>query len=183
MAGIFNGAVLTEKGLALLAKAQAGECTIELTKAASGSGSYSDSDDLQSMTELKSKQQEFGLATVRVQNTTNIFVRFIITNNPDDGDALTTGYYVTEIGLYATDPDDGEILYAIATAVEDQWDYMPSYNDLIASKISVEFLVEVANADETTIVQSGEYLIYDVSTGGTFLLGLEDGNPFIEEVV
>ena len=35
MAGVFKQAVLTAKGIALLAKAQAGECTINLTKAAS----------------------------------------------------------------------------------------------------------------------------------------------------
>ena len=32
MAGVFREAVLTTKGIALLAKAQAGECTINLTK-------------------------------------------------------------------------------------------------------------------------------------------------------
>ena len=34
MAGVFKEAVLTAKGIALLAKAQAGRCTIKLTKAA-----------------------------------------------------------------------------------------------------------------------------------------------------
>ena len=42
MAGVFKEAVLTAKGIALLAKAQAGRCTIKLTKAATGDGSYSD---------------------------------------------------------------------------------------------------------------------------------------------
>lgn len=42
MAGIFKEAVLTAKGIALLAKAQAGQCKINLTKAAAGNGSYSD---------------------------------------------------------------------------------------------------------------------------------------------
>ena len=41
MAGVFKEAVLTAKGIALLAKAQAGRCTIKLTKAATGDGSYS----------------------------------------------------------------------------------------------------------------------------------------------
>lgn len=38
MAGVFKEAVLTAKGIALLAKAQAGRCTIKLTKAATGDG-------------------------------------------------------------------------------------------------------------------------------------------------
>ena len=59
MAGVFKEAVLTAKGIALLAKAQAGRCTIKLTKAATGDGSYSDGEALTNRTALKSKKQEF----------------------------------------------------------------------------------------------------------------------------
>lgn len=182
MAGIFNEAVLTTKGIALLAKAQAGECAITLTKAATGSGSYSDDDDPQNQTELKNQVQEFALSAVSVQNDTNVYVKFIITNYPSEDEALEEGYYIKEIGLFANDPDDGEILYAIATAVENQWDYLPSYNDLMATTITVEFLTEVANAEEVTIeAPSGTYL-YDVSDGTKYVLGIEDGLLYYEEV-
>lgn len=181
MAGIFNEAVLTTKGIALLAKAQAGECTIELTKAASGSGSYDDDDDLQSMTALKNQQQEFDITGVYTQNETNVYVKFIITNNPDSG-ALTTGYYVTEVGIFATDPDEGEILYAIATAIEDQWDYMPSYNSYLPATITVEFLIEVSNASEVTIVALNQTYVYDTSDGTKYVIGVEDGVLYYEEV-
>ena len=50
MAGVFKEAVLTAKGIALLAKAQAGRCTIKLTKAATGDGSYSDGEALTNRT-------------------------------------------------------------------------------------------------------------------------------------
>ena len=65
MAGVFKEAVLTAKGIALLAKAQAGRCTIKLTKAATGDGSYSDGEALTNRTALKSKKQEFALITVQ----------------------------------------------------------------------------------------------------------------------
>ena len=52
MAGVFKEAVLTAKGIALLAKAQAGRCTIKLTKAATGDGSYSDGEALTNRTAL-----------------------------------------------------------------------------------------------------------------------------------
>ena len=69
MAGVFKEAVLTAKGIALLAKAQAGKCAIKLTKAATGDGSYSDGEALTNRTALKSKKQEFALIS-RVEFST-----------------------------------------------------------------------------------------------------------------
>ena len=182
MAGVFNQAVLTTKGIALLAKAQAGRCSINLTTAVSGIGTYTAGEDLASRTALKNKMQEFSINTVVVQNRTNVYVKFIITNYPDAQHALATGYYVREIGLYATDPDEGEILYAIATAVTDQWDYMPSYNNLLPSTITIEMLTEVANASTVTIEAPNKMYLYDDNTGDKYQLGVEDGILYFEEV-
>lgn len=181
MAGIFNEAVLTSKGIALLAKAQAGRCAIKLTKAETGSGSYARGEDLKARTALKSRMQTFPLNTVRTQNATNVYVKFIITNKQEGGN-LAQGYYVKEVGLFATDPDEGEILYAIATAVENQWDYMPSYNNLLPSTITLEFLTEVSNAENVTIVAPNETFLYDKATGDKYVLGIENGLMFYEEV-
>lgn len=181
MAGIFNEAVLTTKGIALLAKAQAGRCAIKLTKAETGSGSYARGEDLKARTALKSRMQTFPLNTVRTQNATNVYVKFIITNKQEGGN-LAQGYYVKEVGLFATDPDEGEILYAIATAVENQWDYMPSYNNLLPSTITLEFLTEVSNAANVTIVAPNETFLYDKATGDKYVLGIENGLMFYEEV-
>ena len=144
MAGIFKESVLTKKGIALLAKAQAGRCTIKLTKAAAGDGSYTSGEDLTTRTALKSQKQTFPLTTTTVQNATNVFVKFIMSNHQDSGD-LKNGYYVKEIGIFATDPDEGEILYALAIAETDQWDYMPAFNDLLPSTITIDFLPVVSS--------------------------------------
>ena len=147
----FKEAVLTRKGIALLAKAQAEEKTIAFTRAVTGSGEYEEGEDLASRTELKNYQQEFAPTTIQRQNETNVYVRFSITNNPSYG-ALTHGYYVTEIGLMANDPDEGEILYGIAIADEDKADYLPAYNNLLPAVIGVDFLIEVDNAESVTIM-------------------------------
>lgn len=182
MAGVFNQAVLTTKGIALLAKAQGGLCTINLTKAVSGNGSYAAGEDPASRTALKNQMQEFSINTVIVQNNTNVYVKFIISNHPDEHTSLAQGYYVREIGLYATDPDEGEILYAIATAVTDQWDYMPSYNNLLPSTITIEMLTEVANASTVTIEAPNKMYLYDDNTGDKYQLGVENGVLYFEEV-
>lgn len=147
----FKEAVLTRKGIALLAKAQAEEKTIVFTRAVTGSGEYEDGESLASRTELKNYQQEFAPTTIQRQNETNVYVRFSITNNPSYG-ALAHGYYVTEIGLMAEDPDDGEILYGLAIADEDKADYLPAYNNLLPAVIGVDFLIEVDNAESVTIM-------------------------------
>ena len=182
MAGVFNEAVLTQKGIALLAKAQGGLCTISLVKAASGDGSYTDGEDISQRTELKSKKQEFALETVSVWNETNVLIKFIITNYIDSLHVLNTGYYVKEIGIYATDPDEGMILYAIATAITDRWDYLPSYNNLIPSKIVVDVLTEVVNADDVEIEMPNRMYLYDNNTGDKYELGIENGLMYYEEV-
>lgn len=156
----FNAAVLTAKGIALLAKAQAGQTNIEFTKAASGDGSYEAEESLLTVEALKAQRQEFPINKVSVVNDATVFVKFLITNQQEAGN-LSQGYYVKEVGIFATDPDEGEILYAIATAVENQWDYMPAYNGLLPAAITVEFFAEVSNAAEVTINSPGAYLLVE----------------------
>lgn len=181
MAGVFQAAVLTAKGIALLAKAQAGRTTIRLTKAAAGNGSYSAGEALINRTALKQQKQTFPLAAVTTQNVTNVYVKFIMTNKQDSGN-LQNGYYVTEVGIFAQDPDVGEILYAIAIANENQWDYMPAYNNLLPANITIEFLTEVSNAAETTIIAPNATYLYDQTTGQKFILGVDQGHLYYEEV-
>lgn len=174
MPGIFQESVLTKKGHALLAKAQAGQCTIKLTRAESGAGVYEKGEDLTDRIDLKDQRQTFPLTTVTTQNQTNVFVKFIMTNHQDTGD-LKNGYYVKEIGIFAQDPDEGEILYAIAIGVENQWDYMPAYNDLLPSTITIDFLIEVDNAETVRIEFPNKMYLYDDETGEKYNLGIENG--------
>ena len=147
----FKEAVLTRKGIALLAKAQAEKKSIAFTRAVTGNGIHEDGEDISRCTELAGYQQEFAPTTIARQNETNVYVRFSITNNPSYG-PLEHGYYVTEIGLMANDPDEGEILYGIAIGEEDKCDYLPAYNNLLPAVIGVDFLIEVDNAENVTIV-------------------------------
>ena len=104
-------------------------------------------------------------------------MNFTITNfDAGTQTGLTQGYSVTEIGLMAQDPDEGEILYAIATAVTA--DYLQPYNNLLPATMGVSFLIVVDNADNVTITtdltayattddlaQKGDALAYDSETG------------------
>lgn len=157
----FGAAVLTQKGLNLVAKAQAGQAIIKFTKAAAGDGSYSDGESLSGLTSLKSQRQEMPINDVAVVNENTVYLKFVISNFSDN-QTVNRGYYVKEVGVFAEDPEEGEILYAVAVAVNDQWDYMPAYNGLHAATILMEFYTEVCNAESVTIISgSGAYALQE----------------------
>ena len=146
----FNQSALTKKGAALVAKAQSDGATIRITKAVVGSGTYDGTEDLTALTELKHQEQEFTPSSIERKNDTNVFVHFTISNyNEVTKTGLDHGYFMTEMGLIAEDPDEGEILYAISTAAQADW--LQSYNGYIPATVGVHFLVEVSNASEVQI--------------------------------
>lgn len=150
---IWNPSKLTTKGKALLAKAQAGRCTIKITKAQTGSGQYSSGEATDTRTSLKTPVQTLPIHSKEIQNGSTLVLKVAITNKTSDTDVLKSGYEIREFGIFAQDPDDGEILYSIATASTS--DYMPAYNGVIPSVISMSYYLEVANASSVTIVTAG----------------------------
>ena len=145
---VWNSSVLTKDGLALLAKAQAGKTKIQITKAATGSGTYTDSEDLTDRKELKSKKQELTINSQEIRNISTVVLKIIISNKE-----LAAGYEIKEFGVYAQDPDKGEILYSIATSKTS--DYMPAYNNVIPSVLTMHYYLEVSNAENVTINMAG----------------------------
>lgn len=147
---IWNPSKLTNKGKALLAKAQAGKATIEITKAQTGSGTHSG--NLETLTALKEVKQTFPISGKEITNENTVVIKVAITNKGSDF-TLNAGYEIREFGIFAKDPDVGEILYSVATAATS--DYMPAYNNVIPSVINMSYYLEVANAANVTINSAG----------------------------
>lgn len=103
----WNNAVLTTKGIALLAKLVSGD-ELEITRAQSGSGTVAVS-NLPSQTAVTNPQQTLNLRTVSYPAAGTAALPAYLSNS-----GLTTEYTVTQIGVFANDPDDGEILFFIA---------------------------------------------------------------------
>jgi len=61
------------------------------------------------------------------------------------------GYYLKEFGIFALDQAGEEILYAIATAVENKWDYIPDYNYLSPASITIDSYIIVSSAQSVTL--------------------------------
>lgn len=63
---------------------------------------------------------------------------------------LTAGYYMKALGLYAVDPDDGEILYAVTRETSGNC-YMPAYNGITVSGAYVQLVTTVGNAENVSL--------------------------------
>ena len=108
---------LTQKGQQFQAKVNAGLVdAVTYTKFALGSGIASGS--LESLTELVKKELDLPMKSVAPQNNAVEFNTLILNND------VETDFYCREMGLYVTDPDDGEILYAVST--DNYPDLMPA---------------------------------------------------------
>ena len=144
----WNIGVLTKKGKALLAKAQAGRCGIEIVKAQSGNGVYNSQESLDQSISLKSAKQTFAITKFSSSSDAAIVLK-IVMNNVD----LREGYDITEFGVFAKDPDEGEILYSIATA--ETSDRMPAYNGISPCVINMSYCIEVLDSKKVTINNAG----------------------------
>lgn len=147
----YGNSVVTDAGIELLTKAEAGMSTIEFTAFVSGSGEYEDSektvDSLKKMTELKKQEQSF-LFTSKTIEEGKLKLAVVLNNNE-----LDTGYYMREYGLMAkdtTDPDAVPILYSIT--VVNVADFMPAKNPQAPTTIALDYYTIISNKVNVEIV-------------------------------
>lgn len=138
----WTGAILTNKGRALAAKVEAGTCKLELTKLKVGDGTPS---DLESMTDLASPKQNIGISSITPSETGECDIECVITNKD-----MNRGFYMREMGIFATDPDEGEILYAVQTDTHP--DYLQGKGTSATLSIALHVTIAITNTDSVTAV-------------------------------
>ena len=143
MANTWANAVMTTKGLALQAKLLAGT-TLTITKAMTGSGTVSTA-SLPSQTAVSSPQQTLSARTASYSGGAAA-VPFYLGN-----DSLATGYTAMQVGVYAQDPDEGEILYFIAQAASGGGTYVPSNTEMPGFSAEWTFYFSIGQADEVAV--------------------------------
>lgn len=146
---MFYKAVITSKGLALDAKIKAGQTTAAFTRVKLGDGTYDGQEELKGATDLKNTRNEFGISSIKVIDENTVRIR-IVTNNSN----LNSGYYISELALFATDPDEGEILYSISLGVQEKMDYQPSEAEMFNATATIDILTAISDA-ETANIQTG----------------------------
>ena len=140
----FSKVVITAKGQALLAKMIAGAGNVEFTKVCVSSTAYT-VDQLEALTALTEVKQTSLVSKITRTNNVAIKVETAFTNTE-----LTAGYYMRTLGLYALDPDDGEILYA-ATVETSGNCYVPPYNGITETGAYITIVTTVGNAESVSL--------------------------------
>ncbi len=140
----FSRLVITRKGQALIAKMLAGQGDIEFTKISTSSMSY-EVDQLEMLEDLANVRQTNKISRITRTNDVAVKVETAFSNTD-----LTEGYYMCTIGLYATDPEEGEILYAVTIETTGNC-YMPAYNGVTVSGAYIQLVSTVGNAENVSI--------------------------------
>ena len=135
--------VLTKQGLKLQAKVDAGNA-MQLTKCRLDSGTIGSGQQLEDLTELVAPVQTLPIASVTYSDDSHACIISAVTDNS----TVTTGYYLREFGIYAKDPDDGEILYAVASDSEPDFIPAKGASTVISQEIGVA--LTFANAANVT---------------------------------
>ena len=102
---MLSGFFVTKKGKNLLAKTHDG-AHIQLTRAEIGNGDVPEDQLVTDVTSLYGKVKELPLRDVKIITNDTACVPIQFTNK-----GILTSFELKEIGIYALDPDEGEILY------------------------------------------------------------------------
>lgn len=151
---LFSNGVLTKKGQALIAKSEATGAGIHITKARTGSGLHTDTSvsTLEKQTALLEPKQEFGISDLStIPGNDGVAVITVVIHNHD----LPETYLLNELGIYAEDPDEGEILYSLIVSSAGTT-YIPADSSTGGlSSITERVYIEVTNAEKTVVETSG----------------------------
>lgn len=135
--------VLTKQGLKLQAKVDAGS-RMQLTQCKIGSGTLSSGQNLEDLTALIAPVQTLPIASINYSENNSACVIAAVTDNSN----VTSGYYLREFGVYARDPDDGEILYAVAQ--DSNPDYIPPKGTAAVISQEIGVALSFSNAANVT---------------------------------
>jgi len=140
----YSKLITTAKGQALVAKVIAGTASdYDFTRIVASDDEY-EITDLESLTSMTEKQSST-IAEKKVVNSVGVQVKAAFTNA-----SLAEGYYMNTLGLYATDPDEGEILFAVCIETTGNC-YMPPYTGVTVSGAIVTMTTVVSNSEDVDI--------------------------------
>lgn len=165
----------TKAGKNLLAKAQIG-ATLTFTRAEIGNGSLGSQNPLL-LTTLIAPLHSLPLTGFKNLGDGTAAISTGFTNTD-----FETGFYLRELGLYAMDPDLGEILYCYSNA-DVLAEYIPSNSEgeVIERKMNLITLITDVQSVQVTLDQSLIYSMKDHVHDGTDEAKVDSGNVTFED--
>lgn len=141
-----DGSYGSMPGIALIGKVLAGRCTMNYTKASVGSGMIPEGLTPKTMTGPAGYVMDAQIAAI---------------TNPIDGECqvtvriksedVETGFYLTNIVLYADDPDDGEVPYTYL-CLENEPEWIRPASSVVGKLATFDLIVAVGDVDAVTAV-------------------------------
>ena len=141
-----TGTVLTNNGLALITKLVAAKATLEFSRVAVGTGKVPQGVDPQAMISLNAYKMDAQISSYGVSPDQED-VAYIVTQVSSIG--VSAGFAVTEGGVFANDPDKGEILFAYLDLTEDP-QYVYAETDSISKFVEITFNVLIGSVEKVT---------------------------------
>ncbi|MBO8136812.1 MAG: hypothetical protein H0Z40_01540 [Desulfotomaculum sp.] len=143
--GAFGGLILTNKGRALQSKAQTGT-QLNFTKVKIGDGELSGQSILE-LNDLISPKMDLSILELKTMPEGKASLKSFLSN-----EGLSSGFYWRELGVFAQDPDEGEILYCYGNAGENA-EYIPAGGgaDVVEKYINIVTIVDNASNVSATL--------------------------------
>lgn len=141
----WSNTVLTDKGLALMAKLTQGN-TLNITRAATGAG-FVTPGLLAKQTEITDLKQTLVLKPASYPETGKCALPVALKN-----EGLATGYTATQVGIFATDPDEGEVLFFVSQAADAaSGTIVPSETEMPGYSAEWTFYFQYGQADSVIV--------------------------------
>ncbi len=157
----WTGGQLTAAGKALQAKVEAG-ATLELTRLKLGDGEESAS-DIDSLTDLVSPKYSMSINAKTVADNICTVTGVVLSTE------ISTGFYAREFGIFAQDPDDGEILYMIS--LDPNPDFVPPSSTQIVVSAEYAMAIAVDSASDIQIdIDPNGFVTVDMLRTATYSL-------------
>lgn len=165
---IFKNMAITHKGMALFAKAQAGQ-KITFTKMRVGSGDIGTQNPA---TLNKLVQGKLDVPITSISPNPELKSATVIGNVTNTG--LLEPVYICEIGIYATDPDEGEILYGYSNSGTFGDYYAPESQGPYSWQYQIS--VAIGNAANVTVELTELNFDYGLTNTNTAFMVIKGGN-------
>ena len=150
-----TGTVLTNKGLSLITKLVSAQATLSFSRVAVGTGHTPSGYDPQNMIGLNEYKMDALISSYGVSPDRADVAYLVAQVSSVD---VPEGFAITEAGVFATDPDEGEILYAYLDLTEDP-QYIYASTDAISKFAEITFNVIIGSVDSGTAIVSPGALV------------------------
>ncbi len=146
----YNKTVLTNAGLELAKRANAGQAKFGITRAVTSADDWSHKtvQDLEEVTTIPNiMQQGTIMDTEEVESNNSVIGVSLCFANKD----LNTSYQIRIIGLYAKEEgQENDFLYAVTTAVTPE--YMPDFSDEVLYRFNMQMYLVIGKAQAVNVV-------------------------------